>query len=840
MSAKRKRSKRMTKKHKGKLITRGLRLYQSGAYAACIDTLDRNNSNPSYSVEIELLRASCHHNLKNDNRAIHHARNALSLNPKSPEILVTIATILKSGGEYENAIEILRSLAERKVTHYSAYKNLGDMLRDTEGLSQANSVYKNASELFPDNFRAQFDSGVCSAMLNDYQSAIAAFQKAIRLEPENDTVLTHLGIAYSNLKMPVETEKFLKKSIETNKNNSRAIKALGNFYFENQNYESAVPLYERAIELEPENQYLVKITGRAYYEVGRAEESLKKLTLALQLDPLDSEAYLYRGICYRAIGDLKNSEHDIKLAIEKDKSNSQAFNELGNLYIRSFRFELAIKYFKSAISINPNYPIAYANLGSAYQASNNYSEAIKNYATALDLKPNYANCYHQLRHLMSLQCNWDTRATEILDLDKVDKYYPPQPFSVLSHSDEPLYHRKISEWYSYKECGSIPLRTFPEKDSCSKRLKIGYFSGNFHAHPVTRLVERVIELHDRNSFEVFGFRLSNPKQDSISQRISRRFDTFKDVARWSDVEIANLARSIKLDIAIDLDGYTENSRCRIFAYGCAPIQINMLGYPGSMGSQYYHYIVADPYLIPPESQSHYSEKPIYLPIQYQPQNDNIWQLAKNMSKRDVGFPEDAFVFCAIHNTYKISPQVFRIWMKILGRCQGSVLWLLETSTQARENLLAEAQKFGIGAERLFFTKKAGYSIYLSQLQTADLFLDTFVYSAGATASDALWAGVPVLSKPGLSYASRMSSSLLVSLDLEELIADTDEDYEDLAVELASKEGKLVQIREKLNINRSHFSFSSSATYTKFLESGFSMAFERYSNNSPLAPIYVTQ
>ena len=306
----------------------------------------------------------------------------------------------------------------------------------------------------------------------------------------------------------------------------------------------------------------------------------------------------------------------------------------------------------------------------------------------------------------------------------------------------------------------------------------------------------------------------------------------------SDKEIALLARQDSLDVAIDLNGYTENARPKIFAYRAAPIQINYLGYPGTMGANFMDYIIADRYLIPTDKQHFYTEKPIYLPHHYQAQDDSLRIADQSPSKLELGLPEEGFVFCAINSSYKITPREFDIWMSLLKKVERSVLWLLDFKKGTKENLMNEAIARGVNPSRLVFAKYTSHEKYLAQFRQADLFLDTFNYNAGATASNALWVELPVLTKSGESYTSRMAGSLLSSIGLNNLITDTEEEYEKVALDLATNPDRLSNIRNELEKNKLSKPLFKTQLFIDHLEKGYIQAYQNYLKGQNPQAIFV--
>jgi len=404
--------------------------------------------------------------------------------------------------------------------------------------------------------------------------------------------------------------------------------------------------------------------------------------------------------------------------------------------------------------------------------------------------------------------------------------------------DAPARHKLRSENWTTTKYTQSSLPVLPAPAQQPAKLRIGYFSADFRAHPVMYLMCQVLAEHDRDRFEIIAYSYGPDQADPVRERSRAAVDEFIDVRSLSDLEVAEHARANKIDIAIDLTGYTEHCRSGIFAYRAAPIQINYLGYPGTMGADFMDYIIADQQLIPPSSQQYYSEKPLYLPHHYQAQDDRLAIASETPSRESLGLPEEGFVFCAINSSYKITPSVFSIWMRLLDRVEGSVLWLLKSNEWAQENLLKEASARGIDPQRLVFADKVSHDVYLARFRQADLYLDTFVYNAGATASNALWAGLPVLTKRGEGYTARMAGSLLSSLGVEELITETEESYEALALALAEDPVRLETLRAKVCAQRETSPLFKTALFTRHLERGYEQAYERYFSGQVPAEIVV--
>ena len=361
-----------------------------------------------------------------------------------------------------------------------------------------------------------------------------------------------------------------------------------------------------------------------------------------------------------------------------------------------------------------------------------------------------------------------------------------------------------------------------------KRIRIGYFSADFHTFPGMFLMVGLLEEHDRQNFEILAFSYGPEKNDSMRKRIVEAVDEFVDVHKNSVHQIVEIARKKNLDVAIHRNGHTRHSKTEVFAQRVAPVQINYLGYPGTIGGDFIDYIVADKVVLPEEHKSYYSEKVISLPHTYQP-NDRKRTIPKTQTSRaDFSLPEKALVLCCFNNTFKITPLEFRIWMSVMKKNENSVLWLLKTNEKAEKNLKEEASKLGVKPARLIFADKLPQEEHLARHKHADLFLDTFFYNAHTTASDALWAGLPVVTKRGNQFSARVAASLLTAVGLEELITETEEDYEDLIMKLAEQPRKLKKLKNKLASNILKEPLFDTPRYTRNFEAGIKEAFNRFS------------
>jgi len=601
----------------------------------------------------------------------------------------------------------------------------------------------------------------------------------------------------------------------------------------------AIDNYKKAITIRPDYAAAYNNMGVTLTMLGDLEAALVCYEKSLRIAPNYTEAHYNMGNALREQENFKKAIASYKHTIKLSPEHALARNNMGVAYNSIGEFELAIQSYNGAIENRPNYAEAYYNLGNTLTNLGVLSSAIENYQKAIKIRSTYHAARIALLNAQRYTCFWsDSERTSqhILALEKTS--VSVAPFNTLSLEDSPARHRRRSELYTKENIKKVAIHPFPRPAVLPARLRIGYFSADFKKHPVSYLMIKVFETHNRDSFEIFGYSLGNSINDGMRDRLVRGFDVFKEVRDLSGREIALLAQKDRIDIAIDLTGYTKQGRPTIFSNRAAPIQINYLGYPGTMGAEFIDYIIADQNLIPKNCRRFYSESPIYLPHHYQAQDDELPIAKETPSRESLGLPESAFVFCAINNSYKISPSEFEIWMRLLLRVNGSVLWLLETNLWMKSNLSREALSKGVDPDRLIFTQTCGHEEYLARFRQADLYLDTFIYNAGATASNALWSGLPVLTKLGEGYTARMAGSLLSSIGLPELITTTEFQYEELAYELATDPVLLTAIRKKLILNRASSPLFKTDLFTRHLESGYSQAYHRYFEGKDPETIFV--
>jgi predicted O-linked N-acetylglucosamine transferase (SPINDLY family) len=398
-------------------------------------------------------------------------------------------------------------------------------------------------------------------------------------------------------------------------------------------------------------------------------------------------------------------------------------------------------------------------------------------------------------------------------------------FIVATMIDELRIQLKASQIWVGTPCGDLSLGQL-KVQSAKAKIRLGYYSADFYNHATCMLMAELFEKHDKSKFELFAFSFGPDIKDPMRARVEAAFDQFIDVSTMSDKEIAEFSRMLGIDIAIDLKGSTKDHRFGIFSYRAAPVQVSYLGYPGTMGAEYIDYLIADKTLIPEESQKFYTEKIAYMPHSYQVNDRSRVISDRVFTKQEVGLPEEGFVFACFNSNYKITPDVFDVWVRILQSVEGSVLWLFEDNETAATNLRKEAQKRGLAPERLVFAPKMELSEHLARHKLADLFIDTLPCNAHTTASDALWAGLPVLTCMGESFASRVAASLLHAIEMPELITSSLTEYEKLAVALGNEPQRIQALKQKLENNKLTTPLFDSSLFTKNIENLYTQMSQR--------------
>jgi FkbM family methyltransferase len=776
------------------------------------------------------------------NEALISFEKALKIRPEIAEIHYNRGNIYLAMNQIENSILCYERAIQIRPTYGEAYANYARALKINNELEKSIYFYKKAILLNPNLAEVWLNLGNSLQELNRVDEALEHFDKAVLIRPSYAEAHFCKGNLYLNIKNYAQAIECYQHAINIMPTFAEAYSNLGNALRYINRLEDAIRNYEKAIELKKDYIDAYSNLGGVLQECKRVEEAIVCLNKAITLNPNFAEAYSNLGNAYFDLGLLDESIICCEKAIEIKPNLAEAHFNRANALKNLKRFDDAILGYNSAIALKPNYAEALMNKGQILQENHLIDEALDLYEKAYLANEKSNFLFGFLLHSRYKICDWTNfennnkkLKNNILNGERVSS-----SFAVLSIFDSSEIH-KISSliWSDSKNKQDSCLGKITKKNPNNEdKIKIGYFSADFYNHATAYLIAELFEAHDKNKFELYGFAFGQSKKDEMKLRLSRQFNSFIDVQLKTAKEIASLSRELGIDIAVDLKGFTQDSRTEIFAYRCAPIQVNYLGYPGTMGAPYFDYIIADKIVIPEESKKNYIEKIVYLPNSYQVNDSQRIISQRVFSKVELGLPENGFIFCCFNNNYKITPSIFDCWMRILKAIQESVLWLFEDNPTAAKNLRKEAEMRGVASSRLVFAKRMPLDEHLARHRHADLFIDTLPYNAHTTASDALWAGLPVLTLIGESFPARVASSLLSAIGLPELITTTLEDYEAKAIELARNPYLIEKIKLKLAQNRLTTPLFNTQQFTKNIENAYKTMYERYQKDLPPDHLYI--
>ena len=688
---------------------------------------------------------------------------------------------------------------------------------------------KDSSPQTKPNVSALFTQAVAQHQAGKYGEAEILYQRILAIDRRHVGALNNLGA------LDLQTDRFqegillIRRSLEINPNQPNAYINLGAAHENLKRPDEALISYDRALSLKPDFAEAYNNRGNALQDLKRPDEALASYDRALALQPDYAEAHNNRGNVLKCLERFDEALLSYDRAIALKPNFAKAHNNRGTVLRSLDRLDEALASYDRAIALRPDYAEAYNNLGNTLEDLKRRDEALICYNKAIAIKPDLPYIVGSWLHSKMRGCNWedfDTVCARITNaVDRGEK--ATSPFAFLAIPSSLAQQHRCARTYVQDKYPASSMPLWKSERYVHNRVRIGYFSADFREHPISHLIARFIEIHDRKKFEVIGFSFRPSADDAWRQRLEKAFDRFFEVGNRTDREIAALARELEIDIAIDLGGHTSNARTGVFALRPAPTQVNYLGYPGTMGADYIDYLIADHTLIPEEHQQYYNEKVVYLPHSYQV-NDSTKEISdRSFSHAELGLPDSAFVFCCFNNHYKITPDLFDIWMRLLVGVEGSVLWLSGATTTSVNNLLREAGKRGVASDRLVFAPRMELAGHLARHREADLFLDTFYYNAHTTASDALWAGLPVLTCLGHTFAGRVAASLLNAVGLPELVTRSHAEYEALALELATQPGRLADIRRKLAANRTTHPLFDTARFTRDIEDAYLKLYGRH-------------
>jgi predicted O-linked N-acetylglucosamine transferase (SPINDLY family) len=576
------------------------------------------------------------------------------------------------------------------------------------------------------------------------------------------------------------------------------------------------------------------------YAQGRLEEAAAACERAIAANPNSAEAFRHVGIIFWELGRILESAACFNQALKIEPGRGSDHHSLAQALLKLNRTEDAIVALRKALELNPDAVATLAQLAEALFIQGKSDEAVAICRRVVEISPHGSDAFTQLAKWKRSRCDWESYAADDGQLLKYVRTGSTTvaPYDILMTASTARDQLVCARNYVRGSILPLTARYPDRKISRSDKLRIGYLSSDFRIHAVAYLIVELFELHDRSRFEVYGYSTGIDDKSDIRKRIAAAFDRFVECEAGRQIDVAKTIHDDEIDILIDLNGYTRNNGIRILARRPAPIQVNYLGYPGTMGVDFVDYIIADPTVLPRQQQKFYSEKVVYLPDCYQV-NDSKRPIADRTPSRSVcELPETGFVFCCFNRPEKITPTLFDIWMRLLANVPGSVLWLLGRNETMSANLGREAQARGIDSSRLVFAPRLLLPAHLSRHRLADLFLDTLPYNAHTTMSDALWAGLPALTCIGDTFAGRVGASLLRAIDLPELITTSLAEYEARALALARSPDELAGLRRKLADRRATTPLFDSARFTRNVESAYMRMAELHRGGKAPQPIVI--
>jgi predicted O-linked N-acetylglucosamine transferase (SPINDLY family) len=749
---------------------------------------------------------------------------------------------LHQQGQFEKAQEILLEVLEKDFKNAKAIYLLGLIAFQKSRYLEAIELIQMAINIRPDDVSFHLTCGDSYFELNQIEVALECYDRAINLDAKNVAAYYNKG---------------------------RALKGLKKF-------EAALLSYERALEINPNLFEAYYNRGNLLKELNRFNDALSSYDRAIALKPTLAIAHLNRGVVLKELNQFVNALACYEKAIELQPDYAEAYSNRGMALIELNQFQAAVESYEKAIAFNPSIGEFYYNLGNAYKSQKLLAAAIENYGKAISLRPDSSQAFYNLGNTLieirdyegaqacygkafviepdthwligvKLQtkmflCDWQNLDLDLIFLQSEILELKPaaSPFvSLIFFDNLEIQLLSAQTFVKFKANKQLPSQATPKREATG-RVRIGYYSADLYYHPVSIWLAEQLENHDKSKVELYAFCFKSV-QDPMRGRLEAAFDHWIDVQSMSDLEVAKLSRELGIDIAIDLNGHTADGRPGIFAARAAPIQLNHSGFPGSMGAEYIDYMIFPTPRLDEDlaelarNRQFITEKIAYVPSSYT--YDRQRQLSDEpLTRAQFGLPETGFVFTCQNGCQKLLPEVFDVWMEILKAVPGSVLWLLRPNETAVKNLIKEANARGVEAERLIFTtrevvpidqEKARIAKYLASYKLADLFLDTWPYNAGTTAIDALWAGLPVLTKEGKAPVARMAAGALRGIEVPELITRTPQAYQELAIELAHSPERLKQLKEKVQANRLTTALFDPVANTRHIENAYLEMYRRY-------------
>jgi len=736
-------------------------------------------------------------------------RKIIKRNPRQPHALHSLGIIEASRGNFDEAAHLMaRSLAVQ-ATNLDFVQNYATVLCQLGQFEAARKVCLNGLEIDGTNVYLLYV--LAGTLLNQSQlrESLSTFDKLLSIEPNHVAAITERSTVLLEMKQLDSAQADIDRALSLNPHFAEAHANRGILYVHSKRYDEAIASFDRALSLDPNSGNAWVGRATVFFELKRYAEAGAAFDKALSLQPRSAEAWLGSGNVFFVLEGPGEALAAYDRAISLQPNLPEAWLGRGNALFDLNRREEALAAYERALAFKPDSAEAWAGCGNVFSALRRCDEAFAAYTKAFLFEPNLVGVEGARLHAGLECCDWENLDVDCKKLSESirSNHANATPFDFLALSYSAEDQLKCSQLWVERKVSQSALPLWRQRLRGHDKIRLGYVSADFRQHPVGYLAVGIFECHDRSQFEVLGISIGPDDNSELRRRLERSFDKFLDWTALGADQIAERIAAEEIDVLVDLNGFTQNARPRIFARRPAPVQVNYLGYAGSMGAACADYIIADPILIPASHQDSYTEKVAYLPHALLPHDTASRPISdRKFERANFGLPERGFVFCCFNNAYKLNPTVFRTQMKLLRA--------------------AAAQ--GIESERLIFAKRMpSLGDHLARHRLADLFLDTLPYNAHTSASDALWAGLPILTQIGQTFAGRVGASLLMALGLPELIVESADQFENLAIELATEPERLAAIKNKLARNRLATPLFNTTLYTRHLESLYSAMHRRW-------------
>ncbi|MBV9564411.1 MAG: tetratricopeptide repeat protein [Bradyrhizobium sp.] len=751
----------------------------------------------------------------------------LRVDPSHAAACGNLGIIAVQQGDLIRAETLFRREIEFEPANSVGHTHLGLVLQQQGRWSEAVAAHRQAVKLDPKPAQAHLALGNALKGQGRLPDAAQCFLAALALRPDYAEAHNNVGVVLQMQGRPAEAAAAYRNATSAQPAYPEAWFNLGVVQHQLRDLDAAEAAYRRVITLDPRIAAAHSHLSAVLREQGRLEEALASCERAIELQPDDVDAVNNAGILLQEQGRPREAVELYRPRLRPGPMHADLYNNMGTALLAEGRAEEARAAFEQALAARPEFPEACYNLGNAWRELGGLAPALAAWRRGLELRPGDADAFSQLAYHRALACDWDEFDADqqrLLALARSGRRVPPfYLFFTKATAADQL--RCAEQWSRPFQAQGTAFEHRRRKSD--RRIRLGYLSGDLHQHATSQLVAGLFEGHDRHRFEIYAYSYGPDDGSAMRARLENAFDRFVDVAALAHRDAARRIHADEIDILIDLKGHTHGARPAVAAHRPAPVQVSYLGFPATMGADFIDYIMVDRFVLPEHEQAFFSERLVHLPNCYQV-NDRPRELSAPPTRRsDCGLPEQGLVFCCFNNSYKLSPPLFDVWMRLLHAAPGSVLWLLAANELAERHLRVEAGRRGVDPARLIFAPRLPLDAHLERHRHADLFLDTLPCNAHTTASDALRGGLPILTCAGETFAGRVAGSLLTAIGMRELVTTSLEDYERKVLEFIRAPDQLVALRQRIERARDGNSPFDLASSTAAIEAAYERMWQRW-------------